>query len=373
MAVAPTLERTESERGEAAGQVGLGARVEKAVGLLASVVDELDPDRLTGTDATTLYGSLAGAERLAQAGKALLGPRIELSGTWKESGHRDAASLLAEVEGVSPGEARRTLELGRRLPSLPGTEEAMRRGELSRPKLTELAGAAIVDPGKEADLLEGAEREPLAEVRERCRQVRATAAGADPVATVAAIHARRHFTSWTDAEGAFCYQGRDTADRGARMLAQLGPMATALRRARRKAGVEGEPECALRADALFALVTRRDGPARTEVDPDTGEPVGDVAGEETGGVGEARPPTDAGVSGEETTDPSGHPPVDPDARAIVERPPPATVIVRVDLDVLLRGQIGPEGVSEMVGAGPIPVAMARDLANDAFLALCFHR
>jgi hypothetical protein len=144
----------------APGGTGLGARLDQAVSLLSTLVSELDPDRLSGADATSLYGSLAGAERLVLAGKALLAPRIEASGVWRDSGHRDAASLLASVEGVSAGQARRTLAVGQRLGELPGTEQAVRRGQLSGPKVTELTGAGIVDPTREADLLAGADSNP---------------------------------------------------------------------------------------------------------------------------------------------------------------------------------------------------------------------
>ncbi len=315
----------------APGGPGLGARLDQAVALVGSVVDEVDPDRLSGADATTCYRAVARLERLVLAGKALLAPRVEASGVWRESGHRDAASLLASLEGVSTGQARDTLAVGHRLGELPGTEAAVRRGELSGPKVRALTGAGVVDPAREADLLAGAESEPLALVRERCLRARADRAGADPAAAVRAIHAGRHFSSWTDAEGAFCYEGRDTADRGARLLAHLGPVAEGLRRARHRPGEAGEPERALRADALFALVTR--GP-----DPEAGLP------------GTGLPDT-----------------------GLPDRIPPATVVVRVDLDALFGDDPVPGARGELEGIGPVPVPMARDLANDAYLRLVFHR
>jgi hypothetical protein len=49
------------------------------------------------------------------------------------------------------------------------------------------------------------------------------------------------------------------------------------------------------------------------------------------------------------------------------------VVVRVDLSALLRGHALKGELCEIDGQGPIPVAMARDLANDSFLRLVFHR
>ena len=45
----------------------------------------------------------------------------------------------------------------------------------------------------------------------------------------------------------------------------------------------------------------------------------------------------------------------------------------MDLDALLRGQAEGDECCEIDNLGPIPVPMARDLANDSFLRLVFHR
>src|SRR3984957_8866310 len=250
-----------------APEAGLGARLDAALVAVASVVSELDPARLTGEDATGLYSSLVGLERLTNAGKTLLAPRIEASGIWREGGHRSAPVMLAALEGVGVGQAQNTLANGQRLEQLPGTEAALRTGSLSGPKVTELTGAGVLAPERETALLDGAGDAPLQAVRDRCRRSRATSGADDPVARIRRIRAARHFSSWTDTEGAFCYQGRDTPDRGAAILAPLGPVATRLRRASR-AGGDGDrtPERAVRADGFYALVPRRH--------PDTGAPLG---------------------------------------------------------------------------------------------------
>ncbi|MGO8870950.1 MAG: hypothetical protein ACLQPH_06015 [Acidimicrobiales bacterium] len=224
-----------------AAEPGIATRLATAVDALASVVVELEPDRLAGSDAAPLYADLARLERLVVAGKALLAPRIARRRHWEVAGHRSPVSLLATLEGVSTGQARRTLEVGQRLASLPSTEDVLRKGGLSGPKMAEISEAAVLDPSSEASLLAGAEDEPLHDVKERCQRVRATSARRDPVATIKRVHATRHFTSWTDAEGAFCYQGRDTADRGALLLSRLTPVVNRLRQARRAAAQEARP------------------------------------------------------------------------------------------------------------------------------------
>ena len=398
-----------SDDGSLVGDAGLGARVDSVVAQLASVVDELDPARLTGADSTALYASLVAAERLTNAAKTLLAPRIEASGIWRDQGYRNAAEMLGQVEGVTTGQARDTLSNGRRLVSLPGTEEALRRGDLSAPKVTELTGAGVLDPQRETELLSGAAQAALGDVRERCRRSRATSAGSDPIATLRRIRARRHFSSWTDADGAFCYQGTDTADRGAKILSQLGVVATRLRTARRsQPDYEGEPEGAVRADAFFALITQRhpdtdqplaprptapaarrpargrdgtlDGTSASPpngrrrrgrppgVDPDHDPDLDPVETAEPTDAGEPGEPADATDAGDADTD---QPSID--SLTLIDRPPTCSVVVRVDAGALERGYAEPGEVCEIDNQGPIPVPLARQMANDSFLRYVFHQ
>ncbi len=394
------------------GADGPGARLDTATALVGSVVSELEPDRLTGAGATGLYRSLVDLERLVVAGKTLLAPRIEASGIWREDGYRSAAVMLAALEGVSTGQAHTTLANGQRLARLPATEAAVRTGQLSLPKVTELTSAGVVAPEREGELLRGAGSAPLSAVRERCRRSRATSATEDPLAAVRRIRDGRSFSSWTDAEGAFCYQGRDTADRGAQILSRLGQVATRLRRARRAAGEDAGPERAVRADALFALITQRhpdtgdrlrppSPPRRTA--PVTGEDsdhgnvtaADDVNGDDVTTADDVTDTDDDDVNGDDVTtagdtadedvngddvttaddvtDTADDDTAGDDPSSLIDGPPTCSVMVRVDLDALLRGHTEGDECCEIDHQGPVPVAMARDLANDSFLRLVFHR
>jgi hypothetical protein len=332
---------------------GLSSQVADAAERFGAFVSALDPDTLTGPDAADLYAAVSRLGRLVEGAKTLLAPRIAASGHWEAEGHRSPASLLADLEGGSTGQAQRTLVTGRRLAHLPSTEEALRRGALSGAKVAEIAGAAATDPDAEGTLLAGSEREPLRVVKERCQRVRATSARRDPVAAERRIHTERRFRSWTDAEGAFCFEGRDTAERGARLLAALDPVTDRLREDRRAAARDAaarlpkgaapatpESEEALRADALFLLVTgRRAGRPRCGADG----------------------PADVT---EATDRPEG-------ADDRIAAAPPATVMVRVDLEALRRGHALPGELSEIDGRGPVPVPTVAGLADDAFLRLVF--
>ncbi|HEX3566272.1 MAG TPA: DUF222 domain-containing protein, partial [Acidimicrobiales bacterium] len=259
---------------------GLRARLNSATSVLADLVRELEPARLTGPDAKELYAAFVAAERFCVAAKTLLAPRIDDTSVWAEDGHNSAASFLASMEGVPVSQARSTLELGHNLDQLPDTTEAIRQGKLSRPKAAEVVGAALLDPESEGELLDGAEELPHHQLKERCQRSKAASAHHDPIAATKRIYAARMFRSWSDHEGAFCYEGRDTADRGAQILRHLNSVASGLRRERRaerkeacagtKSGRPGpdESENALKADAFFALATRsgpgsRSGPGGT--------------------------------------------------------------------------------------------------------------
>ena len=393
-------------RPEAGG--GVGAPVARAIELVSRTVETLDPDRLTGLDAVELYRRFVDLDRLSMAAKTLLAPRIDDSGAWRDGGHRSPAVMLAEIEGVPVGQARNTLDVGRRLPELPETEEALRSGTLSGPKVTELSSAAMLDPEHEGRLLAGAADQPLQKVKERCQRARSTSARQDPLAAVRRIHAQRHFASWFDAEGAFCFKGRDTADRGAKILQQMNHTVVQLRKseraARSKAGgsesgaseagasqsgaseagasqsgtseetAKPESDHALRADAFFLLLTGRspvaDGSAVVD-DDDPGPPDEHISRQPDTGLGVPdRPVTSSRATpGSETGLP---PPAGPE-RDVIDRPPTCSLMVRVDLDALLRGEVEPGEVCEIDNQGPIPVATARDLASDSYLRVLFHR
>jgi hypothetical protein len=192
------------------------------------------------------------------------------------------------------------------------------------------------------------------------------------------IHAERSFAAWTDAEGAFCFQGRDTADRGALLLAHLDRLADRLQREARAGEPSGNggrtstPEppdsrAAHRADALLLLCTGR-RPAWGPTDSASGveDPVDPTCR-----------PMDIGAQGPVDADqaPGGHTVTgrgtsDGDDGS-VRSEPRAAVIVRVDLAALRRGRTRTGELCEINGQGPVPVPIARYLAEDSLLSAVF--
>jgi len=283
---------------------------------LRALVGDLEPRCLRGEDAARFLSLFAEAERLAGVGKALMARRVEETSLHTREGHRSAAEYVAAKTGTSVGAAGRELETARRLENLPETSQAWRNGKLSEAQAKEIASAASADPSAEAELLAAAANKPLAQLAERCRQVRA-AAVADEKAHHDALHRSRYLRHWTGQDGAFRMDLRTTPDAGAAILAGLEPFQEQIFAESRAAARRDKAE-AHAADALVAM---------------------------------ARAATTAG--GAEASK--------------------ATVGVRVDAAALERGRVEGEETCDIPGVGPVPVATARALLGDAAVKLVISR
>jgi hypothetical protein len=299
-------------------------RLAQVTDQLRSSVTELDPETLSGADAARVLAAFAEIERLGAAGKLLSARRVESSKVWRRSGHRSAAAHVAEATGTGIGTAIAALETARHLGSLPATDEAVRQGKLSESQVKEVAGAAILRPDAEQELVEAAGQQPLSMLKLRCKRVRAT--GQDQRATYEAIRKGRYLRNWVEDNGAVRFDARLTPDEGARLLAAVGIETQRLAAAARKAGLE-EPRKALAADALVALACR---------------PCADAGSGSRAG----NPPGTGRTGG-----------------------PAATVHVRVDHAALVRGHVEPGELCEIPGIGPVPIEVARRLAVDSILSV----
>jgi len=305
------------------------ALLERVGDELRAALADYEPERITGADAARMLQGFAEIERLGAAGKLLSARRVESSNIWRRTGHRSAAAHLAEATGTGLGPAINVLETARRLGSLPATDDALRGGRLSETQAKEIAGAAILQPEAERELVEAAGQQSLAVLKLRCRRVKA--AGADQGATYDRIHRSRYLRNWVDPDGAVRFDARLTPDAGARLLAAVKVETARLAVAARQAGADDTPT-GLAADALVELVAGR-----------------------TAGV----------PSGEGGSPPEG--PVEGSSRR--GGGPAAMVHVRVDHAALRRGHVGPGEVCEIPGIGPIPVEVARQLATDSILSV----
>ena len=303
-----------------------------------------DAALLTSAQAEQVVDEASSIERIASTVKALAAARVADTGGWRAEGDRSPAHHLARRTGTTVVQAASALDTARRLETLPETSAAARRGELSAEAASAIAAAAGVDPRAEHALLETARRVPLAELREHCARTTA-AAQADPEARRARIHQRRSLRSYTDTDGEWHLHCRNNPEVGATIMAALEPYREAIfRHARSEA--RREPPEAYAADALTEM-------ARCSVG----------VGAECLGLG------DAGGTKAGDTDAAGGAKAPPRPKA-PRRAGPPKIIVRVDLEALLRGRATDGEVCEIAGFGPVAVSAVRDMidSDDPFLA-----
>jgi hypothetical protein len=299
------------------------AEVDTAIAELERAVAALEPARLDGVDARRLAERFARAERLAGAGKALAARRVAATGSWRRAGaFRDAAGWLASVSGVSATQAHAALTAAHRVEALPATDTAWRAGELSLAQADAITDAASTDEAAEAGLLASASRDGLVGLRRECARVKA-AACSDEAARAARIRAARSLQHWTDADGTGRIDVRGPVADTARVLAALAPYERErFEEARKAAGEAREGPDAYAFDALVTMATRAARGA--------GSDDGDDAAAGTVAV-------------------------------------PATVVVRIDHSALRRGFTIAGELCEIAGVGPITVAEAGRLLDDAFV------
>ena len=294
-------------------------------------------------------------EKMAATVKALAAARVARTDLWRRGGDRSAAHELARRTGTSVGQAAQALETGKRLDALPDTAAAARRGELSPQQSAAITDAAGADPAAEADLLHQAKHGSLQELKDECARTKAAAAP-DPEARRRRIHDSRYLRTYNDSEGAWNLHMRDNPEVGAEIMAALGPIRDRLFR---KARAEGrrEPIEAYAADALAELA--RDGSGEEAPSkPSTNEPA----------TTEATVPSADETSTE--PGPAKPGPEKPGPEKPIKRSATNTkILVRVDLEALLRGYPAQGECCEVVGYGPVAVSAIEDMirTGDPFL------
>jgi len=295
-----------------AGSAGVAPLLVSARRSLFSARERLAVDEPDGNQAIELLAAVADIVKIATSVKLSLVTTVAGSGAFRGAGHRSAASMLSAIEGIPQGAANSTVGTANRLGACPEVDDAMRRGELSEAQAKVITEAAVLDPGRQHELVEAAATSSLTELADRCRQIKASSAKSDPMAAYRRIHQARSVTSWTDEEGAFCLKGRFTPDVGATLAASLEAVTNQLFEEARQSGSK-DPLAAYRADALAGL------------------------------IGGERDPVHSGVD----------------------------IHVIVDHQALLRGHPEGDERSEIEGVGPIPVPRVRDLMTDAGLRVIF--
>ncbi|MGH8974707.1 MAG: DUF222 domain-containing protein [Acidimicrobiia bacterium] len=279
------------------------------LGTLRPLVDELDAETLEPVAAAELVEWFVEIEHLAAAGRVLATQAVARSDLWQREGFRSAGAWMAAKAGGPVGPAIRTMEMAGKLGQLPLVAAAFRAGCLSEAQAREIVDVAAELPAAQGELLDAAGKQTLAGLREECGRVRATLVE-DEEGRHRRIRKGRYLRSWMDGDGAVRLSARLTPDEGAWLLAAVDARRDEIIVEAWKGRWYENPE-AHRADALVDLAC-------------------------TTGAGD-------------------------------DAAPRAMVHVVVDYEALLRGYPVSGERCEVPGLGPIPVPLARRMADDCIL------
>jgi hypothetical protein len=346
----------------------------EAMDVIGAFTGVFEPGRYSPEDTRRLLDAYTRIERFGSTGKALAAARLAESNAHLRSGHRTPAEALSAQTGDPIGESIGLLRLGESLTSQPDLDQAMREGDLSKGRAALVADAIAANPGKEAELVEGAKHDTFTQLKQRCLRAKAEARSAeDEAAHRRAIHAKRRCRFRTDSDGAFTLDALLTPEDGASLVAALKVQADRFFDQARRAGLR-EPVDAYWADALLALVTRQGilPPTRRSKDAG-GRAAGVVGGDRTGGA-EGGAAASSGPAGPGGPDGSGGPDDSAEPCGCDHGPgptpdPKATVAIRVDLDALRRGSLASGEICEIPGVGPVSVEWVRERLGTALLEL----
>jgi hypothetical protein len=323
-----------------------GARLKSRVDDADAELDILDPDRYSLEDTAEIIGWLTRHERKVIAAKTLAAARLARGNLHLRTGHRSAAESLSAATGDSVVETKDLIDLGENLAEQPELAASFKKGKLSRRRAALVSKAARVNPGREADLVNSAETDSDATLKERCQRAKSEGRSSEDEARhFERLHENRRCRTWTDDDGAFCLHAVLSPEAGGGVLAALDAQSD---RYFRKSRDEGrfENHDAYRADALVALITGKGllGPkGRTQTSSGGGTTMTSLP---------ATPGTPAGG-----------------AAAGGAADPRASLLVVTDLETLRDGKVGRGGRCEIPGVGPIPVEHAHRLLGEALVEL----
>ena len=288
-----------------------GARILEAAKALRAELALFEPGSLRGVDCARVAEELSVTEKACAAARLVAGARAVADGAHKDAGFTDPAAWMARQGGTTSSQARQALELARSLDAHPETKHALLSGAVSVLQAQEITKAQSEIKGSEHDLLKVARQGDLTRVRDEVRERRLTGAPVDE------LHRRqvaaRRFRHWRDGLGMVCFEGALPPETGIPLVNRIERRAARLYRDAKRRGLNERFEASA-ADALVAL-----------------------------SIGDEPCPKGA-----------------------------ADLVIVCDLYAWRRGHAHESEPCHLIGGGPIPVDLAKELAKDAFVKVVLH-
>ena len=387
--------------------------LDRVLGAAEAAMRQIDPDRLVGTQPAACIDRLIRHQRATSALLASLTARAEQMHPWQREGYHSFDEWLAAKQGTSQGAARRRAATARKLKERRRTSEALANGDISEDEADVIADAADKNPAAEQDLIDTARNKNRSHNDLKDRAAEAKASAEDDKAR-AERHRRGRTARWgVDRDGFWTLHGRFQPEVGGQIKKVLQAHVNRIFAANRSAGTREPLEC-YHADAVAAAVTGRDpatvpGPDHDhdhdhdrdrdrdrDRDHDTASGPGPVAAPHadpcpTSAPGPGSAPASAsgavsGVAPAAGPDPepgAGSDPAagsDPGAGldraagsdAVSSEGPvmgvvPKELVLVIDLDAMRRRSVNPGETCHIRGVGPVPVDIARQWVDDAFI------
>ena len=346
---------------------GSADKLLQAERLLDEFLDDYDPNLYLVEDATAVMVRMTKMERRLEAGRLSTARRLEKAHVYRHEGFKSAGGWLSTITGQGVGQAAASLETARAIEEQPLVQEAFSSGRLSGAQAKEIASASEACPDEARNLLDQASRLNLGELKRRCAEIRSVAgSAAEEIAREEKIRKTRFCKTWVDSEGAGRLEARMTTEALGIFRSVLGEYEKQVFSNARRSGIR-ESRQAYAADALVAMAVCSVAPEA----PHAATADADPAGTDLAGADHADTFDDA-VDDLAVDDVAGDPvhrsTGDPAGRPTFCRPR-ALVRVVVSAEALLRGHVGPGETCEILGSGPVPVSLARELIPDAILEL----
>ena len=273
-----------------------------------------DARLFSGADCVRITSELAATEKACQTARLLTAARAVDAGAHRQAGFRNPAAWLARQSGTTGQQAKRDLATAGRLGDCPSTRDALLAGDISLAQADEITRAEAETPGVEGTLVQVARDSDLSRLRDRAREERQASA---PARQLHEEQRRARFLRhWKDRLGMICFAGQLPPEVGVPFITRLERAADKARRAARAADAPPEKWEAHAADALAELCS--------------------------GGGGRTRQPSRT------------------------------ELVIVCDLYAWRRGHAHPGEPCHIIGGGPIPVDLARQLSEDAFLKVVLH-
>jgi len=270
-----------------------------------------DPALSSGENCAVVVEELAATEKACASARALAAARASDCGAHRQKGFADAADWLARASGTSTVAARAEMDTARALNDMPDTRAAAAAGELSLAQAQQVVRTEAECPGSETELLRVARSQSLKTLKDKARKRQLEAV--DPEELHARQHKERCFRHWRTDLGMVGFAGELAPEVGLPFVNRLDAETDRVRRRARREG-NREAREAHAADALIQIATG-------------------------GGQGKARS---------------------------------ADLAIVCDLRAFRRGHAHPDEPCHLVGGGPIPVTLVRELSEDAFIKAVIH-